>query len=284
MITHINKRNVLFFLLSIGGIWMVYSPLNDLLRSATQSEYYSHIPLIPLASGYLIYLRRKAIFKDSKYSHPIGLPLIVVGVLLYGFGRHQSDKLNLDDYSSLMVFSVLVFWIGGFILIFGTRVFRIAIFPLLFLAFMIPIPSILMDEVISFLLIGSAEVTQQIFKLTGIPFSREGVIFHLPGISVEIARQCSGIRSSLALLITGFLAAHLFLKSGWKKAIFIFSILPIAILKNGIRIVTLSILAVYVDEKFITQGFLHRSGGFVFFLPALALLGLVLWGLRKSER
>ena len=61
------------------------------------------------------------------------------------------------------------------------------------------------------------------------------------------------------------------------------SILPIAILKNGIRIVTLSALAIYVDEKFITQSFLHKSGGFVFFLPALGILGLILWGLRRTE-
>jgi exosortase len=100
---------------------------------------------------------------------------------------------------------------------------------------------------------------------------------------MEIAKQCSGIRSSLALFITGILAAHFFLKSSWKKAIFILSIIPIAILKNGIRIVTLSLLAIYVDERFLTQGFLHKSGGFIFFAPALTLLGLLLWGLRKSE-
>jgi exosortase/archaeosortase family protein len=55
------------------------------------------------------------------------------------------------------------------------------------------------------------------------------------------------------------------------------------VLKNGIRIVTLSSLAVYVDERFITQSFLHRSGGFLFYIPALFLLGIVLWWLRKTE-
>jgi len=284
MIAHINKRNILFSLISIVAMWMVHSGSNDLLSLATQSGYYSHILLIPLASGCLIYLRRKAIFKDSKYSHDIGFPMVLLGVLLYEFARHQGDTLNPNDYLSLMTFSALVFWMGGFILSYGTRAARSAMFPILFFAFMIPIPSVLMDKVIYILLIGSTEVTYMLFGLTGIPFSREGFVFQLPVISIEIAEQCSGIRSSLALFITGIVAAHVFLKSGWKKAILIFSVLPIAILKNGLRIVTLSILAVYVDEKFITQGFLHRSGGFVFFLPALGLLGLILWGLRKSER
>jgi len=281
---YINKRNVFFLILTAVAVGMGYTPLRDLLFSTDHGEYYSHIVLIPLVSGYLVYLKRKELILEARYGHGSGIILMTVGIALYFHGITLETQLDLDEYSSLMILSVLVFWIGGFILIFGTRVFRIAIFPLLFLAFMIPIPSMLMDKIIHFLLAGSNEVTYRIFELTGIPVSREGFVFHLPGISVEIAKQCSGIRSSLALLITVSLAAHFFLKSGWRKAILILSIVPIAILKNGIRIVTLSILAVYVDEKFITQGFLHRSGGFVFFLPALALLGLILWGLRKSER
>ena len=283
-IPHINRRNVLFFLLSIVTVGMVYSPLNDLLSSATQGDYYSHIPLIPLASGYLIFLRREGIFKDLKYSHSLGFSVIAVGILLYELGRRQRDGLIPNDYSSLMVFSVVVFWAGGFILCFGAQAARVAIFPLLFLAFMIPAPRMLMDRIIYLLLIGSVEVTSMLFALTGMPVSREGFVFQLPGISVEIAKQCSGIRSSMALLITGVLAAHFFLKLAWNRAILIFAVFPIAILKNGIRIVAISTMAVYVDEKFITQGFLHKSGGFVFYLPALSLLGLVLWVLKKSEK
>jgi exosortase len=283
MASCITKRNVGFSLLSILAMWMMYSPLNDLLSSGAQSDYYSHIPLIPLASGYSIYLRRKGIFRDSKYSHGIGFAVTALGVLIYEYGKHQSHWLTPDDCSSLMICSGVVFWGGGFIFFFGTKAARMAIFPLLFLAFMIPVPRMLMDKVIYLLLYGSTEVTYILFGLTGIPVSREGFVFQLPGISIEIAKQCSGIRSSLALLIAGVLAAHLFLKSKWKKALMICSILPIAILKNGIRIVTLSALAIYVDEKFITQSFLHKSGGFVFFLPALGILGLILWGLRRTE-
>ena len=102
-------------------------------------------------------------------------------------------------------------------------------------------------------------------------------------MSIQVAKECSGIRSSLGLFITGILAGHLFLRTGWKKFILILFIYPITVLKNGIRIVTLSSLAVYVDERFITQSFLHRSGGFLFYIPALFLLGIVLWWLRKTE-
>jgi exosortase len=283
MIEYINKRNLLFLFLSIGAAGMVYSPLRDLLANAERSEYYSHILLIPLVSGFFLYKGRKQIFADLQCSSTIGIPLLIVGVLFYTLGWSQRHQLGQNDYSSLMAFSVTLFWIGAFILFYGTGAFRMAFFPLLFLVFMIPIPSILMENIISALLAGSTVATHILFKLTGIPFLKEGPVFHLPGMSIEIAKECSGIRSSLGLFITAILAGHLFLKTGWKKFILALFVVPITVLKNGIRIVTLSSLAIYIDEKFITQSFLHRSGGFVFYIPALFLLGLVLWYLRKTE-
>lgn len=280
---NLNKRDLLFILLSVGTVLMGYTPLRDLLANPTRSEYYSHILLIPLVSGYFIYTGRKAIFADPKYSYPLGIPLLMIGVLLYFSRWQQGHLLNQNDYTSLMTFSVIIFWIGAFGFFYGMQAFRMALFPLLFLAFMIPIPSLLMEKTISFLLAGSTAATYLLFNLTGIPFFQEGSVFHLPGTSIEVAKECSGIRSSLGLFITGILAGHLFLRTGWKKLILVLFVFPITVLKNGIRIVTLSSLAIYVDEKFITQSFLHRSGGFLFYIPGLFLLGLVLWWLRKSE-
>jgi exosortase len=189
-------------------------------------------------------------------------------------------NLNQNDYTSLMTFQVICFG-QGVIFLFGTQAFRMAIFPL-FLVFMIQ-SQLLMEKTISVLLAGSTAATHILFNFTGIPFLKEGSVFHLPGMSIQVAKECSGIRSSLGLFITGILAGHLFLRTGWKKFILILFIYPITVLKNGIRIVTLSSLAVYVDERFITQSFLHRSGGFLFYIPALFLLGIVLWWLRKTE-
>ena len=262
---------------------MVYMSLKDLFSSSQHSEYYSHVALIPIISGYFLYLKRKEISLNSECPYPSGLIPMLAGVTLYLYGRTLEIELNQNDYSSLMTFSVFLFWTGAFIFFYGPRAFRIAVFPLLFLAFMIPIPSVLMDNIIYALQVASAEVTFLLFQILGLPVVRGGCVFQLPGISIEVAKQCSGIRSSLALFIISILAAYLFLHSSWRRAILIFSILPIAVLKNGIRIVTLSLLAIYVDGKFLTGGFLHKSGGFVFYIFALALLGLLIWVLRKSE-
>ena len=148
---------------------------------------------------------------------------------------------------------------------------------------MIPIPSPLLDQVVSALQWGSAWTTAWLFSLTDVPFLREGLIFALPGLTIEVAKECSGIRSSMALVICGFLAGHFFLRSGWQKGLLMLVIVPLTVLKNGVRIVTLSLLYIYVDEGFMT-GNLHQRGGIVFFLMALALLMPLLWILRRTEQ
>ncbi|OGQ01437.1 MAG: hypothetical protein A2026_09115 [Deltaproteobacteria bacterium RBG_19FT_COMBO_46_12] len=280
----VNKRNITFIFLSLAAILMIYGPLKDLLKDTDNREYYSHILLIPFIAGYFIYEKRKMLFSNLEYSFIPGIILLAVGILFYMVGRGQRAQFNLNDYTSLMTFSGIIFWIGGIVLLYGTKTFKEICFPLLFLAFMIPIPTVLMERVIYILQAASAEATHLLFWVTGIPFSREGFTFHLPGLSIEVAKQCSGIRSSLGLFITGILAGHLFLRTGSRKLILALLVFPITVFKNGIRIITLSSLAIYVDERFITQGFLHRSGGFIFFIPALLLLGAAIWYFRKSEK
>jgi exosortase len=290
--THIQSikqpRNIFFLMFNLIILVLFYDSLRDLLRLSLHSPEYSYIPLIPLISGYFLYQKRTALlekkeYSDINYSYFAGIILVIIGSVLYLTGKTQGIKLDLKDYLSLMTFSNLIFWIGGFVFFFGIKAFRIGAFPLLFLIFFIPIPSLMMEKLIFLLQIGSAEATYVFFKLTGISFLREGVVFHLPGFSVEVAKECSGIRSSIALFIMGVILSNVFLQTGWRRIILILSIFPLAIIKNGIRIVTLSLLALYIDESFITNSKLHRDGGIIFFLIALSLLVPILWLLRKSE-
>src|SRR5207245_3160847 len=93
----------------------------------------------------------------------------------------------------------------------------------------------------------------------------------------------SGIRSSLALVITSLLTGHLLLRLAWTKAVLILATFPLLIVKNGIRIVTLTVLSIYVDPGFLA-GSLHHQREIIFFLLALIFLAPVLWLLEKWER
>jgi exosortase len=147
---------------------------------------------------------------------------------------------------------------------------------------MVPLPPTLLDRSIYLLQQGSTEIAYLLFKALGVPVLRQGFLLTVPGVTIEVARECSGIRSSVALFITCLLAAHLFLRTKWRMLVFVLLAFPLAIIKNGIRITTLTLLSVYVDPGFLT-GRLHHEGGFVFFLLALAILFPVLLLLQKSE-
>ena len=148
--------------------------------------------------------------------------------------------------------------------------------------FTIPLPEVLLSHVITGLQYASAEVTYFLFKLTPLPVFREGFYFALPGLDIEIARKCSGIRSSMALLITCMLASHLLLRRWWSRSVVLFLVYPLAVFKNALRIVILCLLTLYVDERFFEEG-LHSREGVVFFCLALIILLPILLGLRKLE-
>lgn len=276
-----NRKFLALSGFTLFGLALVFDPLRELLTSSGLSDYYSHIMLIPLVSAFLFFQNREAIFSRPGPIYLTALAILACGAALYSFGYTQRSNLNQNHYASLLTFSAVVFWVGGFVLLYGVRGFQKACFPILFLVFMIPIPSLILDKIIYALQVGSTEVTEMLFGLTGVPFQRSGFVFQLPGISIEVAEQCSGIRSSLALFITSILAGHFFLDRFWKKLVLALIVFPVTVFKNGIRIMTLSLLGAYVDERWLTESSLHHSGGFVFFIPALGLLGLALWALRK---
>jgi exosortase len=152
----------------------------------------------------------------------------------------------------------------------------------MFLFLFIPLPEALLSRVVYFLQKGSAEISALLFGLTPLPVLREGFVFHLPRFSIEVARECSGIRSSIALLVLAVLAGHFFLRTWWRQVLFVLAGFVVMIVKNGIRIVTLTMLASYVDPGFL-YGNLHREGGVVFFLIGLLLMVPVFWLLQTGE-
>ena len=164
----------------------------------------------------------------------------------------------------------------------GTGGLRAACFPLLFLFFTIPIPEGILKPIIRFLQAGSAEAAYWMLRAVGVPLFRDGFLFTLPGLTVEVAEQCSGIRSGISLFLVGILAGRIFLESGWRRLALAAAVVPITIAKNGLRIVTLSLLGAYVDRG-VLQGPLHKAGGIPFFGVALVMLAVVLWALRRGE-
>jgi exosortase/archaeosortase family protein len=90
-------------------------------------------------------------------------------------------------------------------------------------------------------------------------------------MSIEVAQECSGIHSIVARLVLAILISHIALRPSCKKAVFVAAGLFLLVVRNGVRIATLTLLANHVDPQFLF-GKLHHGGGVVFFLLGLGLL------------
>jgi exosortase len=253
-----------------------------LVNLVFENETFSQIPLLPLVSAFLIFENRKSVFSNLPFSWIMGGALIVPGAILLAASQVNLWHLTETNPQSLFVFAIVCIWLGAFALFFGASAFRAALFPLLFLLFMVPIPEPLLSRTIYVLQAGSAVFVEAFFAIAGIPYHRQQFIFELPGVAIRIAEECSGIRSTLALLITTVLASYIFLKTPWRRLVLSLAVIPIALFKNGLRIATLSILSVYVNPAFL-YGNLHQRGGIVFFVIALIPMALLLKLLQRGE-
>jgi exosortase len=240
-------------------------------RLALADDRYGHILLIPFISFILIYLRRKEIFSNVRPSLSAGALLLAVGAISsLGLGL-EKNWLNPDSKLLISVLALVVIGNGAFLFCYGKEAFRHARFALLFLLFVVPLPSSLLDKAVVMLQYRSAEISYVLFKLLGIPVFVNGVNFSLPGVDIEIARECSGIRSCISLFITSVLGGYVFLRTTYSRVSLVVLTIPIAIFKNAVRITAISWLGLYVNRDFFF-GVLHKHGGLPFALLAVMML------------
>ena len=245
------------------------------------SDSASHILMIPLIVAWLLYGESKRLRAQSSLDPHPGLALALLALLVLGLSFCGQSSIATNRLM-FFILSLLLLIIAGFLVAFGRNATKTVWFCLAFLVFAIPLPEALLNGVIHLLQAGSADVAEWIFDLSGVPVLRDRFFFYLPGVSIEIAKECSGIRSSIALLILALLVSHFSFSKFWKKVIFVCAGLLMMLIKNGVRIASLTLLAKYVDPGFLF-GRLHHEGGVVFFLLGLVLLVPVYRLLRRGE-
>ena len=278
------SRRVLVFAGWIAATCLLFlRPLVAFVTYSLSNDNASHLVLIPVIAAWLLYLERDRIFKMLASDGRTASLFFGLGTALALLALFAGPRWSALNQLSLYVLGLILLWVAGFAFFFGRPALQSARFPLLFLLLTIPIPDFLLDKAVYLLQKGSAEIAAVLFDWSGVPVLRDGFVFHLAHVNIEVAKECSGIRSSLALLILAILVAHFYLDTFWKQAVLVIAGLFVMILKNGVRIVTLTLLASYVDPGFL-YGRLHREGGVVFFLLGLLLLAPLLWFLQRSGR
>jgi exosortase len=271
-------RIVLYALLVAVTAVIFRLSLETLFRLALDDERYSYIVLLPPITLALVLLRRRVIFSAPEFCPAIAIPLGALGVWMFLKLHPASNSSEL----TATIFGVAAIWILGFVFLFGIRSAAAACFPLGILFLIVPPPPPAMSHVAALLQQGSAYSSSVLFGLFHIPAMRQGMVISLPGFDIEVAEQCSGIRSSIALTLASGVASWILLKSVANRIVVVLITVPIVIFKNAVRITTLSTLALYINRGFLF-GRLHRYGGLPFSLLDLAIVVPLLLLLRKSE-
>ncbi len=277
-------RNLLFLLWNAAFAVFFFPQLRELMQTCWKSPYFSYVPLVPIITAYLLFMNRKKIFSCPPSSRQAAILLAGAAAVFFIAADQAHILFNRSNYQSLMALSLVVLWISGFTVLYGVDSLREAAFPVLFLFLAVPLPDSLLEHCILFLRQWSSAAVHVFFIAAGTPFGREGFVFHLPTLDIEVAKECSGVRAGLSLVITALFAGSFFLRSGWSRAVLVIAAVPITIVKNGLRIFVLSILGVYVDSRMLTESTLHSRMGILFFMLSLFIVGGLIVLLRKFEK
>jgi len=269
-----GARVCLFTLVTI----LIYHPVMlGLFQAWQKNHYYNHGFLIPLISGYLVYRNREKLKGMSCKPSLYGIPVIVLGLLIFFLDKYFLNVLFLSSMG------MLVFIMGGLLLVLGKEHLRALLFPILFLLFMIPIPELLFDLVIGPLQLTASMIGKIILRCFGIPVLRDGIYLHLASFSVQVDKSCSSMHSLIALSALSFVVAYLTMDSLGERILIVASSIPLAIIANGFRLVLIIMLALWKGEM-IFKSFFHPLSGKLFFLVALFILVLEAELIKRLHR
>lgn len=145
-----------------------------------------------------------------------------------------------------------------------------------------PFPQAFLDGLETFFQHSSAWTAGLLFDITGTTVLHDGLFFHLPGITLQVAQECSGIHSSLVLMLTALIAGYYFFKC-WRYRLFLaFFVIPLGIVRNAFRIFVLGQLCAHISPDMINTP-IHHNGGPIFFALSLVPFFVLLHYLRKIE-
>jgi exosortase B len=261
------SRYPVFSLGLIGlALALMYIPtFSRLAETVWATDEQGHGPIILAAVAWLLWGMRASLFRpDAQPAVWPGLGLLAVAVVTYTLGHSQSS-IELEAGSLLLTMPACV------LLLTGTAGLRKAWFPLLFLFFLVPLPSALVQSLTMPLKSAVSVVAENLLFWAGYPIGRSGVTLTVGPYQLLVADACSGLNSLFTLEALGFLYMNLMnYTSRSRNTILALCIVPISFASNVIRVIILVLVTYYLGDE-AGQGFIHGFAGMVLFSVALVL-------------
>jgi EpsI family protein len=256
--------------LALPGLALIalYAPLfPPLVREWAEFPSLSHGFAIPVIAGALVWARRHRLRALPITPTPWGLPLLALGLAQLVVGVQGREPF-------IARMSLPVTLLGLTLFLGGARIARELALGIAYLAFMVPLPWVTLKLITYRSRLLDAAVAGQALAGLGVPVFREGVLLHLPNVTLEVADECSSIPAVAALVSLGVAYAALSCRSRGRRLVLVAATLPFAIASNIIRIITTAAAAYYVGPWTLHTVY-HQFNGTVNFLLTFLLLLLL---------
>jgi exosortase len=251
-------------LIALGFATLYWRVLVKLVSDWYHDDNYSHGFLIVPLALYFVWERREKLRKIPVAPSALGLVVVVgsVAVLIAGI---LGSELFLTRISILGTIVGITLFLGGW------GYLRALVFPLAFLLLMIPIPSIIFNQIAFPLQLLASQFGESAMGFANVPVLREGNVLILANTTLEVAEACSGIRSLVSLLTLAIVLGYFSDPRGWVRTLVAFSSVPVAIVTNGFRVAGTGIAAHQFGAA-AAEGFFHEFSGWLVFVSAFALM------------
>ena len=253
-----TRLNLIIFLATLT----LFAPTWLWLGEAWWSDpYYSHGPLVLLASLYFVWTQRRALCEPVA-PHNLGFALVV-----FALGAHVWAMLWRAYYISALMIPIAI--LGLLIALYSWRLAIRFWFPLAFLLLMIPLP---LAERFGPALEGFAATSATMLaQAIGIPAQNEGAQVFLPNSIFTVGIPCGGLRSIIAIITLVVLLAYIVEGRAWARAFIVLAAVPIALAANTLRLTLLFAIANFWGSD-AAMNYFHDWSSPVLFFGAFALL------------
>jgi exosortase B len=277
-----NHVRPVWILPLVVGLLALYVPTYLVLaRTVWASDEQGHGPIIFAVSLWLMWRKRhEYLALPDRPAAAAGFPLLIFGFLLYVLGRTQQLE-TFEVASQIFILAAILLIMKGW------SALRLMGFPLFFMIFMIPLPSILVQTITVPLKMLVSWCAEAILYRFGYPVARSGVIISVGPFQLLVADACAGLNSMFTLEALGLLYMNLMrYTSIARNAALATLIIPISFCANVVRVMILILVTYHFGDE-AGQGFVHGFAGMVLFLVALSLMlvtdGALGWFIKRRS-
>ena len=230
---------------------------------------YTHAYFILPISLWLTWRKRAlltVLFQNSSNKYTFSsICLFLFGILMFIFGWRE-------DYLFITTLSLIPVLCGLIIYLYGMKTAKSLSFPIFYLLLLVPPPFGVLDSITLPMRHGTSVAAEAILRFLNYPITREGLLLTIGYHDIFMGAPCSGFRSLITMFSLVLVYVYISKGSLSKKLILTSLIVPMALLGNLVRVITLCLITFYFGEE-AGQGFFHNFSGIVIFI--ITILGLI---------